>query len=117
MRAREVVWNSDLDIILVGKEDGGLSGEGMAFREGNWALEERMGGGRIDCDRVWVWCRLPVSCPVTRVHLPWLMKLWEAGRGCMTVELLLEDLCLGQERGSEKASPCIGWFSRAFLSK
>lgn len=39
------------------------------------------------------------------------------GRGCMTIELLLEDLCSGQERGSEKASPCIGWFSRAFLSK
>lgn len=78
MRAREVVWNSDLDIILVGKEDGGLLGEGMVFREGNWALEERM-GGRIDCDKVWVWCPLPVSCPVTGVHLPWLMKLWEAG--------------------------------------
>ena len=28
----------------------------------------------IVCDKVWVWCWLLVSSPVTRVNLPWLMK-------------------------------------------
>lgn len=56
-----MVWNSDLDIILVGKEDGGLSGEGLVFREGDWALEEWM-GGRIDGDKVW--CGVDFRSPV-----------------------------------------------------
>lgn len=72
----------------------------------NGPLEEEM-RGMIVCDKVCrVWCGLLVSSPVTRVNLPWLMKL--PRRGFMTIEFLLEDLA---DKGiSEKASSCIYCF-------
>lgn len=50
-----------------------------------------------------------------RVSFPQSMK--RSGRGLMTVEFLWEDLSLGGEWSSEKASPCIGWISTAYRSK
>lgn len=63
----------------------------MTFRKDEWAL--RIDGGMTAVTvSVWVWCGLLVS-PVTRVNVPWLMKL--PRRGFMVVKFLSEGLSLG----------------------
>lgn len=44
-----------------------LLGERIIFRRDAWVLR-RIGGGMAVCDKIWVWCPLPVSSLVTRVH-------------------------------------------------
>lgn len=98
--------NSGLDIILIGEEvgEGGISGERTwFFRKMTGPLEKQM-GGRIDCDKVWLWCPLLGSSPVVRVNLPSLGNSW---KGFTITDRFLRGLCLFRQVKDVRRKPLL----------